>query len=272
MLTQVWYRFLQNLYLRSGGQNVSISSYANVINSGTGFLALNPLENASSAIPITGANPYALSFGTGLSSGSYNGSTAKTVAIAPTGVVAGAYGGPSSIPVFNVNAEGQITTVTNENTLSGIVLGAVGGTLVPTDGELLLASGGTFHQGTLSVGQGLSLVFSAGNLNLTVKGNGESVINETLPTGLATGTYDLAPYALAQTLTTLVGKSAAGGGGFTLSLLNNGTLITPSLTLAAGGALGTITLSNTVALGSNLQYATTGGTASGGFSLLGVLS
>jgi hypothetical protein len=60
---------------------------------------------------ITAANPYAITIGTGLSGGSYNGSSAVTVAIANTGVTAGTYGSSTAIPSVTVNAQGQVTSI-----------------------------------------------------------------------------------------------------------------------------------------------------------------
>jgi len=65
---------------------------------------------------ITAANPYALTIGTGLNGTSYTGSSAVTVAIANTGVSANTYGSASVIPQITVNAQGQITSVTNVST------------------------------------------------------------------------------------------------------------------------------------------------------------
>ena len=65
---------------------------------------------------ITAINPNALTIGTGLSGTSYTGSAAVTVAIASTGVSANTYGSASVIPQITVNAQGQITSVTNVST------------------------------------------------------------------------------------------------------------------------------------------------------------
>ena len=70
---------------------------------------------------ITAANPNALTIGTGLSGTSYDGSSAVTIAIANTGVNAATYGSSSSVPVFAVNAQGQITSVTN-TTINAVAL------------------------------------------------------------------------------------------------------------------------------------------------------
>jgi hypothetical protein len=62
---------------------------------------------------ITAVNPNALTIGTGLSGTSYDGSAAATVAISNTSVVAATYGSATAVPVFAVNAQGQLTSVTN---------------------------------------------------------------------------------------------------------------------------------------------------------------
>ncbi|QGH72149.1 MAG: tail fiber protein [Caudovirales sp. ctOwN3] len=65
----------------------------------------------STTVTATATN--ALTIGTGLSGTSYNGSSPVTIAIANTGVSASTYGSASSVPVFAVNAQGQLTSVTN---------------------------------------------------------------------------------------------------------------------------------------------------------------
>jgi hypothetical protein len=62
---------------------------------------------------VTAVNPNALTIGTGLSGTSYDGSAAVTVAISNTSVVAATYGSATAVPVFAVNAQGQLTSVTN---------------------------------------------------------------------------------------------------------------------------------------------------------------
>lgn len=65
------------------------------------------------SVTVTAIATNALTIGTGLSGTSYNGSSAVTIAISNTGVTANTYGSASSVPVFAVNAQGQITSVTN---------------------------------------------------------------------------------------------------------------------------------------------------------------
>lgn len=102
--------------------NTSIGINANQITSGSVTNA--QLQNSSMTLngtsvslggsgTITAANPYSLTLGTGLSGGSYDGSSAVTATLANTGVTAATYGSASSVPVVAVNAQGQITSATN---------------------------------------------------------------------------------------------------------------------------------------------------------------
>lgn len=104
--------------------NTSIGINANQITSGT--ITNSQLQNSTFTLngtsvtlggsaTITAANPQTLTFGTGLGTGSYDGSAATTISIANTGVSASTYGSASAVPVFAVNAQGQITSVTNTN-------------------------------------------------------------------------------------------------------------------------------------------------------------
>lgn len=102
--------------------NTSIGINANQITSGS--ITNAQLQNSSMTLngtsvslggsaTISAASPYSLTLGTGLSGGSYDGSSAVTAAIATTGVTAATYGSASSVPVVAVNAQGQITSATN---------------------------------------------------------------------------------------------------------------------------------------------------------------
>lgn len=70
---------------------------------------------------ITANTTNALTIGTGLSGTSFNGSSAVTIALANTAVTAGTYGSSLVVPVLTVNAQGQLTSVTN-TTINAVTL------------------------------------------------------------------------------------------------------------------------------------------------------
>lgn len=121
---------------------------------------------------ISAVNPHALTLGTGLSGGSYDGSSAVTAAIANTGVTAASY----SILNATVNAQGQLTSASNAPTTgSGNVVLANGPSIsAPTiDGAnpyiqfangsaVALAAGRMWYDGSTG-----SLNFGMGGGNIT---------------------------------------------------------------------------------------------------------
>jgi hypothetical protein len=111
------------------------------------------------SITVTATASQALTIGTGLSGTSYNGSTAVTIAIANTGVTANTYGSASAVPVFAVNAQGQITSVTSTNIsiassaitdkgIAGGVASLDGSGTVPTSQLPAAVLGALNYQGT----------------------------------------------------------------------------------------------------------------------------
>ena len=107
---------------------------------------------------ITAANPSALTIGTGLSGGSYDGSSAVTVAIANTAVTAASYGSASKVATFTVNGQGQLTAAANSTiSIAPSQINAV----IPNSG--LENSSTTLGNATLTLG---STTSSVGNLTL----------------------------------------------------------------------------------------------------------
>ena len=102
----------------------TVTSTGNLTLGGTlGGIANSQLTNSSITIngssvslggstTVTAIATNALTIGTGLSGTSYNGSAPVTIAIASTGVTAGTYGSATAIPSIQVNAQGQITSIT----------------------------------------------------------------------------------------------------------------------------------------------------------------
>lgn len=98
-----------------------------------------------------GSGVTSIATGTGLTGGPIT--STGTISIANTTVVAGTYGSSSAVPVFVVNAQGQITSVTNTTIAAGTVTSvaqsftggiiSVSGSPITTSGTLALTVAGT---------------------------------------------------------------------------------------------------------------------------------
>jgi hypothetical protein len=203
-----------------------------------------PITVGTTAIVFTqfGA-PLTYSAGTGL-----NESPAYTFNIANTAVTAGTYGSASQVPVFAVNAQGQLTLVTN--TSIAIASGAVSGLAASATTDTTNAS--NISSGTLPTGR-----LSGSYTGITGVG--------TLTAGTWNGTAIGVAYGgTGLTATPSNGQLAIGNGtGYSLATLTAGTNV--SISNTAGG----ITISATPAAGGTVQSVdvsggTTGLTTSGG--------
>jgi trimeric autotransporter adhesin len=158
-----------------------ITLTGNVTTSGSLTLGgtLSNIQNtqlANSSITINGSNialggtatvtantPNTLTIGSGLSGGSFNGSSAVTIALANTTVTVGTYGSATSIPQFTVNSQGQITSATSFSLASNVVSSFSAGTtgLTPSSAT----TGAITLGGTLSVSNGGTGVTSSSGAN-----------------------------------------------------------------------------------------------------------
>ena len=201
------------------------------------------------------AAPITYTAGTGL-----NESPAFTFNIANTTVSANTYGSASAVPVFAVNAQGQLTSVTNTNiAINGsAVTGAISGQAGSVANALTLGTylTGTSYNGSAAVTATVDATsantaskvvardssgdFSAGTITATLSG---AATSSTTATNLAGGAANQIPYQTAAGTTSFA--TAASGTNTVLNFTGSGF----------SWVNGTI---SGVALGSNLNALTLG--------------
>ncbi len=209
----------------------------------------------NSGSSVAGAN---LTAGTGITSFTYNGTSAATVGLANSGVTAGTYGSTSVVPQITVNAQGQITSETNKTitpasigmqNLSpgtgltgstyngsaaisnwGVSYGSTAGTAVQGNTQFTISPGtGMSGGGTITEGAGGTLTLT--NNGVVSANNGLSVTSNNVQLG---GTLSVNPTTITQAGNAL---TVAGGA---INLNNSGS----SATTIGNGGTGTVVIGN----------------------------
>ena len=168
--------------------------------------------------------------GTGL-----NLSPATTFNISNTGVSANTYGSASSVPVFAVNAQGQLTSVTNTNiaingsAVTGAITGQAGsvanaltaGTYLTSTGTFDGSVARTFAVDAVSTNTASKVVardsngdFSAGTITATLSGSATSA---GVATNIAGGTANQIPYQTGAATTSFITAPTTAGYALTWS-------------------------------------------------------
>ena len=184
--------------------------------------------------------------GTGLNGGTI--SVAGTISLANTGASAGTYGSSSTYPVISVNAQGQITSVSNQtvavsatNITSGVLAttyGGTGNTSTPTNGQLLIGNGTGYSVNTLTAGAGISITNTSGAITVAYQGfGGANTYTRTSFTATASQSVFTVNYTVSLLQVYLNGV-LLNAADYTAT---NGTSITLGVACNAGDLLETVT-------------------------------
>ena len=202
-----------------------------------------------------------------------------------SGVVAATYGAAATVPVFTVNAKGQITAVTNTSIAinasqitAGTLAVARGGTGIsttPANGELDIGNGTGFTRTTLTASSGISITNGAGSITVTNSGVRSFSAGTT---GLTPGSATTGVVTLAGTLNVANGGTGANTltgyvkGSGTSALTASATI--PNTDITGLGTMSTQNASSVAITGGTVNGTSIGATtpAAGTFTSVGMTS
>ena len=221
------------------------------------------LVSLGGSTTISAATTSPLTISTGLSGGSFNGSTPVTIALANTAETAGSYGSASVVPTFTVNAQGQLTTAANATISipasainSAIQNSGLQNSSITINGNTVSLGGSTTvtasTTSTLTIGTGLSGTSFNGSTPVTI------AISST---GVSAGTY-----GSATSIPTLT-VNAQGQ----ITSISTNALNSPAYQGTWNASTNTPTLTSSVGTNNNYYIVSTAGTTTlNGISLWSV--
>lgn len=202
-----------------------------------------------------------------------------------SGVAAATYGAAATVPVFTVNAKGQITSVTNTaiaiNTSQitagtlGVARGGTGVSTTPANGAIDIGNGTGFTRATLTASSGVSIANGAGSI--TISNSGVLSFNGGT-TGLTPASSTTGAVTLGGTL--IVANGGSGATTLTGYLKGNGasaftgSATIPNTDITGLGTMSTQNASSVAITGGSVNGATVGATtpAAGTFTSVGMTS
>jgi hypothetical protein len=227
---------------------------AQLANSSVTFNGVSVALGASGTITSNTTN--ALTFGTGMSAGSFNGSTATTINLANTAVTAGAYGAASKTLTATVDAQGRLTALADTNIAIANTQVSGLGTMSTQNASAVAITGGTINGTTVgastpAAGTFTALATTTGTVT-TAPTAATDIANKQYVDGLvASGIHFHAPVRVESPtpLTATYNQPGGAGVGVGATLTNAGTqaaLVIDGITLSVSDRVLIYTQTNAI--------------------------